>query len=91
MTPERRIQENNATYWKLRPVIDQTYPKGWAVAIDGGRIIADASSFEELEARLMAQGDDSREILVAQVGFEHPQPGDYLGSWTLVQGDDTAS
>jgi hypothetical protein len=87
MTPERRVEENNATYWRLRPTIDANYPKGWAVAIDGGRIIADARTFEELERLLTAQGADSREVLVAEAGFEYPQPGDYLGGWTLVQGD----
>jgi hypothetical protein len=87
MTPEQRIAENNAAYWSLRPTIDRTYPKGWAVAIDGGRIIADARTFEELEVQLAAQGADSREVLVAQAGFEYPQPGDYLGGWTLALGD----
>jgi hypothetical protein len=90
MTPEQRIDENNATYWRLRPTIDQTYPKGWAVAIDGGRIIADAGPLEALEAVLEAQGIDSREVLVAEAGFEYPQPGDYLGGWSLVPGDNPA-
>ena len=56
MTPEQRIEENSATYWRLRPTIDRTYPKGWAVAIDAGRIIADARTFEELEDRLRRKG-----------------------------------
>jgi hypothetical protein len=90
MTPEQRIEENNATYWKLRPMIDQTYPKGWAVAIDGGRIIADAGTLEELEAALKAQGIDSREVWVAESGLEYPQPGDYLGGWTLIPGENPA-
>jgi hypothetical protein len=91
MTPEQRIEANNATYWKLRPTIDQTYPKGWAVAIDGGRIIADARTFEELETLLAAQGADSREVLVAEAGFEYPQPSDYLGGWTLALGEKPTS
>jgi hypothetical protein len=91
MTPEQRIEENNATYWRLRPTIDRTYPKGWAVAIDGGGIIADAATFEELEARLKAQGADAREVLVAEAGFEYPQPGDYLGGWALAQDEKPAS
>jgi hypothetical protein len=37
MTPEQRIAENNATFWRLRPMIDQTYPKGRLVAINGGK------------------------------------------------------
>jgi hypothetical protein len=84
MTPEQRIEENSATYWKLRPMIDQTYPKGRAVAIDGGRIIADAGTLEELEAALKARGIDSREVLVAESGSEYPQPGDYPGVGCLV-------
>ncbi len=91
MTSEQRIEENNATYWKLRPTIDKTYPKGWAVAIDGGRIIADARTVQELESVLNSQGADAREVLVAEAGFEYPQPGDYLGAWTLVHGDKPAS
>jgi hypothetical protein len=84
MTPEQRIEENNAAYWRLRTMIDQTYPKGWAVAIDGGRVIAHARTLEELEVALIARGADSREVLVAEAGFEYPRPGDYLGGWTSL-------
>jgi hypothetical protein len=79
MTPEQRIEENNATYWRLRPVIDQTYPKGQLVAIDGGQVIADAATFEELEAILKARGIDSPEVLVADAGIEYPQHADIIG------------
>jgi hypothetical protein len=73
MTPEQRAEENNAAYWRLKPMIDQKYPKGRAVAIDGGRVIADAATFEELEAILKDQGIDSPEVLFAEAGSEYPE------------------
>jgi hypothetical protein len=91
MTPEQRIEDNNSTFWRLRPTIDRTYPKGWAVAIDDGRIIADAGTFEQLDAILAAQGADSREVLVAEAGFEYPRPDDYTGIWITPLEDEPAA
>jgi hypothetical protein len=76
MTPEQRIAENNATYWRLKPMIDQTYPKGRLIAIDQGRVIADAATDEELQAALESQGMASPDVLFAEAGFEYPKTTD---------------
>ena len=76
MSAEPDRDENQAAYRRLKPVIDRTYPHGWFVAIDGGRIIADAATFEELSAALAALGKDSPHVLVAEAGEDmHPESG----------------
>ena len=61
---------NQRAYRNLKPEIDRTYPKGHFVAIDEGKIVADAPTFQELDARLDAMGKPSPEILVVQSGDE---------------------
>ena len=64
---------NQASFQRLRSKIEASYPKGRFVAIADGRIVADAASFEELEAALRAMGRKRGESLVAEVGAELPE------------------
>ena len=69
-TTER--QKNQDAFRQLRDFIQRTYPPGRFLAISGGQIIADAASFEELDAALYNMGRNSTEILVVQAGVEYP-------------------
>jgi hypothetical protein len=66
-------QRNQAAFRQLRSVIQQTYPPGRFLAIGGGKIIADAATFGELDSALQSQGQDSADVLVVQAGVEYPE------------------
>jgi hypothetical protein len=60
-------------YRQLRSFIQQTYPPGRFLAISGGKIVADAASFVEVNAMLHDMGNYSAEVLVVQAGVEYPE------------------
>jgi hypothetical protein len=64
---------DEAAYRQLKAAIDGTYAPGRLVAIRGDRIVADAGSFEELDAKLVAAGLDPRETLVVEAAAEYPE------------------
>jgi hypothetical protein len=66
-------QRDQAAFRALSGFIQQTYPPGQFVAIAGGRIIADAANFAELDSTLKALGQDSVDVLVVQAGVEYPE------------------
>jgi hypothetical protein len=72
MDPTQERQINQAAYRRLASFIQNTYPPGRYVAISGGKIIADAASFEELNSVLDRMGNHSPEVLVVQAGVEYP-------------------
>lgn len=78
MTPAQENEINQAAYLRLRDEIDRTYPKGRFVAIHGGRIVADAESFEVMLSRLDALGHTSPDVLVVQSGDDTPDYIDIL-------------
>ena len=63
---------NQAALRRLRPAIDAAYAKGRFVAIGEGRILADASTFAELETLLRGMGRRPGQTLVVEVGAELP-------------------
>ncbi len=69
IVPENDI--NQSAFWRLKPLIDQTYSPGHFVAIDEGQIIADAASFKEIDAKLNSMGKTSPEVLVVQAGEDY--------------------
>lgn len=69
---------NFAAYLRLRAEIDATYPPGRQVAIDGGRVVADADTYPELNARLNAIGRTDPHALVVTAGEGDPEPLDIL-------------
>ncbi len=73
MTRSQRSVENQTAFRRLQTTIDTTYPAGRFVALDGGQIIADAATFEELTKVLAAAGQDSPEVLVVQAGGYYPK------------------
>ena len=73
MNTLREKQPNQAAFRRLAALINETYPHGRFVAIAGGKIIADAASFAELESSLKSLGHDSADVLVVQAGVEYPE------------------
>ncbi len=72
MEGEQERKVNEEAYRRLKPTIDQTYPRGRFVAIDKGEIVGDAATFSELDNALLAQGKTSRYILVVEAGVDYP-------------------
>ena len=68
-----RFEENQQAYRRLKPDIDKRYPKGHFVAIDGGTVVADAPTFDEIDARLKLIRPGDREFFVIQAGDETPE------------------
>ncbi len=73
MDPIQERKLNQAAFRQLRNFIQKTYPSGRFLAISGGKIIADASCFTELNALLHQQGNHSPEVLVVQAGEDYPE------------------
>ena len=65
--------QNQASFQRLRSKIEASYPKGRFVAIADDCIVADAASFEDLEAALRSLGRKRGESLVVEVGAELPE------------------
>jgi hypothetical protein len=53
--------------------IQRTYPPGRFLAISKGNIIADATSFEDLNALLHQMEIHSADVLVVQAGKHYPE------------------
>jgi hypothetical protein len=66
---ERRL--NQEAYRQVRETIKRTYPPDRFVAISGGKIVANAASFPEIEATLKSMGIESKDTLVVQAGQEY--------------------
>jgi hypothetical protein len=66
-------EKNQRAFRKLKSFIDQRYPRGQFLAIDGGRIVAGSRSFDELSIALASMGKDSKEVLVIQAGVDYPE------------------
>lgn len=73
---ENRV--NQAAYLRLRDEIAVTYPKGRFVAIDDGRVVADAGSFEAIDGRLRELGVPRLRGLVVLAGDDTPDFIDIL-------------
>src|SRR2546430_26547 len=73
MDPNQERQFNQAAYRQLSGFIQHTYPPGRFVAISGGKIVADAVSFEEINKLLHQMGIHSADVLVVQAGADYPE------------------
>ena len=76
-SPEEAL--NQAAYRRLREFIRAKYPQGRFVGIAGGKIVADAASFRELDAMLHEMGFNSRDALVVEAGVDYPEMVIILG------------
>jgi hypothetical protein len=73
MDPTQERQLNQTAYRQLSSLIEKNYPPGRFVAISGGKIIADAARFDELNSILHQIGNHSPEVLVVQAGVHYPE------------------
>jgi hypothetical protein len=73
MSTSDERQRNQVAFRQLRGFIQQTYRPGRYLALSGGQIVADAASFEELNAALHRMGLHSADVLVVQAGVEYPE------------------
>jgi hypothetical protein len=62
---------NQSAYRRLREFIRENYPHGRFVAIAGGKIVADAATFREVDSMLDQMGFTSPDVLVAEAGVEY--------------------
>ena len=70
-----RPDKNQVAFRKMKATIDGSYPKGRFLAIGGGQIVADGSSFDELASRVRNLGKNPKEMLIVQAGIEYPETG----------------
>ena len=70
MVFEEENRVNQAAYKRLRGEIDSNYPKGRFVGFADGKIVADADTFDAIDAKLDALGLEPLATMVVQVGRE---------------------
>ena len=73
MNVRRRSTVNQIAYRRLKSAIKAKYLKDRFVAIDKGKVVADAASFEKLELTLQRLGIDSPDVMVVQAGVDYPE------------------
>jgi hypothetical protein len=73
MTDHGESQMDKLAYARLKETIDQTYPKGWFVAVADHQVIGASERFQELERSLRAKGKDPRTVLVVEAGVAAPE------------------
>ena len=73
MNRDERYKLNDTAFRRLKPAIDKQFPPGHFVALDGGDIIADAASFNELQEKLAAAGRNEPDVFVVQAGVDYPE------------------
>jgi len=73
MDPTQEQALNQAAFRQLSSFMEKTYPPGRFLAISGGKIIADAARFEELNSILHQMGNHSPDVLVVQAGVHYPE------------------
>jgi hypothetical protein len=73
MSTENKREANQLAFRQLQETINKTYAPGRWVAIDDGKIIADAATFRELDKHLQETGMQSPDILVAEAGEDYSE------------------
>jgi len=73
MSANEKRRSNQAAFRTLKPMIDRQYPSGRFVAIDDGKIIADALDFESLAEGIRQRGKQPEDVLIAQAGVDYPE------------------
>jgi len=70
MSSER--EKNQAAFQSSKEELINRFPPGHFVAFEGGKIVADAASFDQLTEALAVVGKDRPDVFVVQVGVEYP-------------------
>lgn len=66
-------QKNQVAFNACKDQLHRNYAIGSYVAFDDGELIANASSFDELSAKLAEQGRDRPDVFVIQVAESYPE------------------
>jgi hypothetical protein len=64
-------EQTQDAFWRLKPHIDESFPQGWFVALDGEQIIAHAPTREELTAIIRQMGREPGQTFMVQAGVEY--------------------
>ncbi len=68
-----RIQDLSAAgYDDLKAEIDRRYPEGRFVAVESGRVVADADSHRALVQKLKSLGKSPKGLLIVEAGIDYP-------------------
>ena len=73
MKRKKKRDVDQEAYRRLKKKIKQTYPPGRFVAIHGGKIVADAKDFDELDRLLEKMGIDPPQALIVEAGVDYPE------------------
>ena len=73
MTSTEAVESNEQAFRRMQTAIDAQFPAGHWIAIDGGQVIADAPSVEELRPLLIDAGKNPRDVIVVEAGADYPQ------------------
>ena len=73
MTSTETVESNEQAFRRMQTAIDARFPAGHWIAIDGGQVIADAPSAEELRPLLIDAGKNPRDVFVVEAGADYPQ------------------
>ena len=65
-------EENQAAFRNAKQELSTRFPPGHFVAFDDGQIVADAPTFDELTAALVAIDKDGPDVFVVQAGMDYP-------------------
>ncbi len=66
-------QKNQVAFEACKDQLHKKYPIGSYVAFDDGELIAEASTFDDLSARLAELGRDRPDVFVIQVAESYPE------------------
>jgi hypothetical protein len=69
--PNREL--NQRAYRAMKTKLARKFDRGHFVGIHGGKLVADAESFDALIAKLEGLDLDPRQTLIAQAGISQPQ------------------
>jgi hypothetical protein len=73
MTQTETVKSNEQAFRGMKAKLDARFPAGHLIAIDGGVVIADAASVDELRPLVIAAGKNPRDVLVVEAGAEYPE------------------
>ena len=81
MNHKEAVERNEQAFRRMKATLDARFPAGHLIAFDGGEVIADAASVQELRPLLIGAGKNPSEVFVVQAGAEYPQFATIAAIW----------
>ncbi len=66
-------ESNEQAYRRMKPALDAQFPAGHFIAIEGGEVVADAATVQELRPLLFRSGKNPSDVFVVEAGADYPQ------------------